>query len=191
VNSEKLVNWLQILGNFGLIAGLGLVALQIQQNTDIAKAQMISEDRSIAVALKLAVIGENPAKAVAKAIDSPDQLTTEDMFVLTSLQLANYYHKSRNEMMYNMGFGTGTHQFSTPGNNAVSTINEFLGTPHGIALWEIWRDLEKGGPWENGAPLTGKAIDEALRSYQRPDTILAERYREVQTRLVELGKDVR
>jgi hypothetical protein len=190
VNSEKLVHWLQIIGNFGLIAGLVLVAVQIQQNTEMTKAQMISEDRGIAVALKLAVLGENPAKAVAKAIDSPGQLTTEDMFVLTSLQLANYYHKSRNEMLYSMGFGTGTHQFSTPDNNAVSTINEFLGTPHGIALWEIWKD-EGGGPWGNGAPLTAKAIDEALRSYQRPDTILAERYREVERKLVELGKDVR
>ena len=62
------------------------------------------------------------------------------MFVLTSLQLANYYHKSRNEMLYSMGFGTGTHQFSTPDNNAVSSINEFLGTPHGIALWETWKE---------------------------------------------------
>lgn len=191
MNSEKLVHWLQIIGNFGLIVGLVLVAVQIQQNTEMTKAQMISEDRGIAVALKLAVLGENPAKAVAKAIDSPGQLTTEDMFVLTSLQLANYYHKSRNEMLYSMGFGTGTHQFSTPDNNAVSTIHEFLGTPHGIALWEIWKDLEGGGPWENGAPLTRKAIDEALRSYQRPDTILAERYREVETKLVELGEDER
>jgi hypothetical protein len=191
MGSEKIVHWLQIIGNFGLIAGLGLVAVQIQQNTEITKAQMISEDRGIAVALKLAVLGENPAKAVAKAIDAPSQLTTEDMFVLTSLQLANYYHKSRNEMLYSMGFGTGTHQFSTPDNNAVSSINEFLGTPHGIALWETWKEGEKGGPWENGAPLTGKAIDKALRSYRRPDTILADRYREVQKKLVELGEDVR
>jgi len=191
MGSEKLVNWLQVLGNFGLIAGLVLVALQIQQNTDITKAQMISEDRGIAVALKLAVIGENPAKAVAKAIDSPDQLTTEDMFVLTSLQLANYYHKSRNEMLYSMGFGTETHQFSTPDNNAVSTVYEFLGTPHGIALWEVWKGVGRGGPWANGAPLTGQAIDDTLQNYPRPDTILAERYREVRAKLVELEKHVR
>ena len=192
MNSDKLVNWLQVLGNFGLIAGLGLVALQIQQNTDITKAQMISEDRGIAVALKLAVLGENPAKVVAKAIDTPEELTTEDMFVLTSLQLANYYHKSRNEMLYSMGFGTGTHQFSTPDNNAVSTVNEFLGTPHGIALWEVWQAQgHGGGPWANGAPLTGQAIADALEGYSRPETILAERHREVQAKLVELETRVR
>jgi hypothetical protein len=54
MRSDKLVNWLQVLGNFGLIAGLVLVAIQIQQNTDITRAQMISEDRDLAVALKLA-----------------------------------------------------------------------------------------------------------------------------------------
>ncbi len=190
MNSDKLVNWLQVLGNFGLIAGLGLVALQIQQNTDITKAQMISEDRGIAVALKLAVLGENPAKVVAKAIDTPGELTTEDMIVLTSLQLANYYHKSRNEMLYSMGFGTETHQFSTPELNAVSTVNEFLGTPHGIALWEVWQ-AHGDGPWANGAPLTGQAIADTLEGYPRPETILAERHREVQAKLVELETRVR
>ena len=136
MTSEKLVKWLQILGNFGLIAGLGLVALQIQQNTDIAKAQMISDDRAVLVALKIAVIGENPAVALSKAMDSPDELTTEDMIVLDNLQMANFYHKSRNEMLSNMGFGVITEQFSNPENGAIATVMEFLRNPYGIAWYE-------------------------------------------------------
>ena len=86
-----------------------------------------------------------------------------------------------------MGIGKGTHQFSTPDNNAVSTVYEFLGTPHGIALWEVWQtEGQGGGPWANGAPLTGQTIDNTLKGYPRPETILAERYREVQAKLIEL-----
>ncbi len=33
MNSEKLANWLQIVGNLGILAGLVLVAVEINQNT--------------------------------------------------------------------------------------------------------------------------------------------------------------
>ncbi len=33
MNSEKLGNWLQIVGNLGILAGLILVAVEINQNT--------------------------------------------------------------------------------------------------------------------------------------------------------------
>ncbi len=187
MRSDKLVNWLQVLGNFGLIAGLGLVAIQIQQNTDITKAQMISEDRDLAVTLKLAQLGENPAKVVAKSIDSPDQLTTEDMVILSSLHLANYYHKSRNEMLHSMGFGVETQQFATPSNNAIATVNEFIGTPYGIALWEMWKnDNTGGGPYANGAPLTLQAIDAYLEGFSNPGATMAEQHQRIRAKLVTL-----
>ncbi len=33
MNSKKLANWLQIIGNLGILAGLVLVAIEINQNT--------------------------------------------------------------------------------------------------------------------------------------------------------------
>ena len=184
MRSDKLVNWLQVLGNFGLIAGLVLVAIQIQQNTDITRAQMISEDRDLAVALKLAQLGENPAKAVAKSIDSPDQLTTEDMLILSSLHLANYYHKSRNEMLHSMGFGVETQQFASRHNNAISTVNEYIGTPYGVALWEVWKSDDTGGPYANGAPLTLRAIDAYLKGVLNPSATMAEQHQRIRANLV-------
>lgn len=148
---------------------------------------MLSEDRNMAIAIKLAAVGENPAKAVTKAMDTPEQLTNEDMYVLTSLQLANYYHKSRNEMLFGMVFGTDTHLFSTPETNAVSTIHEILGTPHGFALWEEWAEDSDGGPWANGAPITRQSIEKLLKGYSRPDSVIKERFNKVHARKLELG----
>ena len=145
---------------------------------------MISDDRAVVVALKLAVIGENPSIALAKAMDSPDELTTEDMIVLHNLQLANYYHKSRNEMLSNMGFGVITEQFSSPKNGAIATVMEVLGNPYGIAWYEA---LKGKGPWENGAPMTGAEIDTILKQFAQPESIIADRFGRIREKLQALN----
>jgi hypothetical protein len=38
--TDKLTRWLTLLANLAVLAGIILVAIQIQQNTDITKAQM-------------------------------------------------------------------------------------------------------------------------------------------------------
>ncbi len=40
MKSERLNSWLQIASNFGLIFGLVLVAVQIQQTRDLTRLQM-------------------------------------------------------------------------------------------------------------------------------------------------------
>jgi hypothetical protein len=47
--------------NIGVIAGLILVAVQINQNTAITKAQMANDYYIADMALELAMMGENPA----------------------------------------------------------------------------------------------------------------------------------
>jgi hypothetical protein len=47
--------------NIGVIAGLILVAVQINQNTAITKAQMANLYYIADMALELAMMGENPA----------------------------------------------------------------------------------------------------------------------------------
>jgi hypothetical protein len=123
---------------------------------------------------------------VAKSIDSPDQLTTEDMLILSSLHLANYYHKSRNEMLHSMGFGVETQQFASRHNNAISTVNEYIGTPYGVALWEVWKNDNTGGPYANGAPLTLRAIDAYLEGVSNPGATMAEQHQRIRANLVAL-----
>ena len=182
MDSTKLVNWLQILGNFGLIAGLVLVAAQIQQNSEITEAQMVSEDRALAVTLRLAVLGENPAMVMAKAIDSPGELTTEDMFVLQAFEAANYYHKSRNEMLHRVGFGTNLTGYSNPEGNAVGALNEYLGTPHGIASFDV---LERR--WEAGAPKTRKELAKLLENHEQPQHIVSEQFAQIRAHIESLA----
>ena len=76
------------MGNLGLIVGLVLVAVQIKQNNDLAKAQLLSDGWLAGIQINLALIGENPAASMAKASTVPDQLTDEDLILLNRIVTA-------------------------------------------------------------------------------------------------------
>lgn len=82
MNSDKLGRWLTLAANMGVIAGLILVAVQINQNTAITKAQIANDNYIADMTLELAMMGENPADSFHKAVYTPDELTTADAVVL-------------------------------------------------------------------------------------------------------------
>jgi hypothetical protein len=79
---DKLTRWLTLLANLAVLAGIILVAIQIQQNTDITKAQMANEYYLLDAQLELAMMGDSPAQSFQKAVYSPDELNKEDAVIL-------------------------------------------------------------------------------------------------------------
>jgi hypothetical protein len=71
-----------MLVNLSVLAGIVLVAVQIQQNTDITKAQMANEYYLLDAQLELTMMGESPAQSLEKAIYFPDELNQEDAVIL-------------------------------------------------------------------------------------------------------------
>lgn len=82
MDSEKITRWLTLAANVGVIAGLVLVAVQINQNSQITKAQIANDYFLADMTLELAMMGENPAISWHKAVYAPDTLTTEDAVIL-------------------------------------------------------------------------------------------------------------
>ena len=138
MNSSRAANWLQIIGNLGLIAGLVLVAVQIKQNNDLAKAQLLSEGWLAAIQMNLAQIGENPAASMAKANTAPHQLTDEDLLVLSRVATAHALLGTRAVSLDAAGF-----RFFPPEEFAPTLVAN-LNSPFGIAWWNEARRL--GGP---------------------------------------------
>lgn len=82
MDTDKLNRWLTLSANIGVIAGLILVAAQINQNTQITKA-LIANDYYLAdMDLELAMMGDEPARSWTKAVYTPDELTNEDAAVI-------------------------------------------------------------------------------------------------------------
>ena len=82
MESETINRWLTLAANIGVIAGLILVAIQINQNTQITKTQIANDYFLADMTLELAMMGENPATAWRKAVYAPDELTAEDAVIL-------------------------------------------------------------------------------------------------------------
>ena len=84
---ETTAYWLTIIGNLGLLIGVVLVLVQINQDSQLTRHQLSMERWGDDMNLQLVLMGENPAKAIAKAIEDPTQLTIEDAQVLEAYQL--------------------------------------------------------------------------------------------------------
>jgi len=57
MRTERLASWLQITANIGIIGGLILVGFQLQQNSDILRAQMMSAESRSVIDQELQLIG--------------------------------------------------------------------------------------------------------------------------------------
>ena len=82
MNTEKIHQWLGVVANLGVLGGLLLLAVEINQNTQITKAQVINDYYLADMELELAMMGDDPAKSWVKAIFDPDNLTKEDAAVV-------------------------------------------------------------------------------------------------------------
>jgi hypothetical protein len=82
MKSDTLANWIQIGANVGILIGLILVAFQISQNSEIAKADMLSRNWELSAQSWLALLGEDGASAWSVAINDPDNITDEELVMV-------------------------------------------------------------------------------------------------------------
>ena len=68
MNKRNLVDWPQVAGNLGLIAGLILVAVQIRDSNRIASAEMFSASVDTTVALNTSQLGEAPQASMTRVL---------------------------------------------------------------------------------------------------------------------------
>ncbi len=82
MDTDKINRWLTLSANVGVIAGLILVAVQINQYTQITKAQITNDYYLADMELELAMMGDNPAGSWIKAVYTPNDLTNEDAAIV-------------------------------------------------------------------------------------------------------------
>ncbi len=99
MNSEKLANWLQIVGNLGILAGLIMVAVQINQNTASVKGSAYQAWVAANMELNMSFAG---AEAISQgALDSAN-LTEEsqaafamwNMSLMQMVQATDYLYRT-------------------------------------------------------------------------------------------------
>ena len=75
-------DWVQILTTLAVLAGLGLVIWELQQNRSVAVGQMTSDGFAAASQHVASPQGEDSARVLAKACESPEALSADELAVL-------------------------------------------------------------------------------------------------------------
>lgn len=82
MNMTKFNPWLNFAASIGVIAGLVLVAVQINQNTEITRAQIANDYFLADMNLELAMMGDDPGASWIKAVYTPDDINHLDAAIL-------------------------------------------------------------------------------------------------------------
>ena len=77
--ANKVGYWLQVGANVGILIGLVLVGIQIQQNTELTRASLLSEYIDSWATLDQTLQSENFAVTKARAIYTPQELSNSEM----------------------------------------------------------------------------------------------------------------
>ena len=81
MESSRLGYWLQVGANIGILLGLVFVGLQIQQDRELKRVEMVSRMVTDLFERELAAIGDEPYRAIVKAASNPEELTEEEIYV--------------------------------------------------------------------------------------------------------------
>jgi len=173
MNADTLNKWLTLGANLGVLSGIILVAYEINQATVTTRAEMVSDYQDRWVAMDLSWQSQDLARAWAKAIENPDDLTVTEMVQLSGLLWSYLDHISTNRVLWELGV------FEDPldSHDQVITANAelFFGNKFAQAWWlENRNDLH---------PLTVELMDREIKKVSTDDNL--DYYKRVKARMNE------
>ena len=132
-------DWLQIIANTGLIAGLVLVGLQLKQNSDLLRTQLLYEESGRFIASEQALYGEEPARVWAKSIENPRDLTLEEIRIVDAYLYTTVEHWRATQMLAREGLLNDQDEWQF---RVRDEAYYFLGNEYGRAWWRAYREAE-------------------------------------------------
>jgi hypothetical protein len=134
MKSKQFSDWLQVMASIGVVVGLMFVALELRENSKVAKEQGISA-MSGAYSNFLSRLDDPSAREILiRALEETDEFSREE-----SLHLMSLYLELLNgaEADFVIGESRGLSSDISVTNALSSTI--FLSNRHGRAFWENTR----------------------------------------------------
>jgi len=81
LSKRSAVDWLHVLGNIGIVAGLVLVSIQIRDSNRIASAEMFSASVDTVVSINIEQLGDIPYQSMTRVLYEPNAATVEDLYI--------------------------------------------------------------------------------------------------------------
>ena len=131
MKAGKIGGWLQVIGNFGVLAGLLLVALQIQQNTVLVRAELLSNESDAWISIDASKQSERFASVLAKSIVNPQELNAAEILELDGYLFTYIDQLVRDRELYDLGV------FDNPMESQISgSLHDYFGNQFARVWWE-------------------------------------------------------
>lgn len=157
MDTNNVNRWLTLAANVGVLGGLILVALQINQSTEIAKAQLANDYFLADMQIELAMMGDSPAKSWIKAVYSPDDLNQEDAAIVDRYFNFGLIQILRLQKMYELGLADEDWEIR------IAYLDWHLGNEVG-RRW--WSHTKEGFPEQFVRMIDDALVDTDYRSNQ-------------------------
>jgi hypothetical protein len=82
--SDRVNSWLSLIASVGILAGLVLVAIELNQNTDQLRLQLVFQTTQKIFENNRDLLGDNPTPTIAKSHTNPEDLTYEEFLIAGS-----------------------------------------------------------------------------------------------------------
>ncbi len=135
MESAKLSGWLSVGANFGVVIGLILVLLQMNQNEKLLRVQLENQYYDSYISTEANFAGENMPAIWEKSILRPQDLSIADARALESLTWSPLF---RFISLYRLA-EAGILDDSVWQAQVDADASYFFGTPYGMAWWESSR----------------------------------------------------
>ena len=139
---SKFNHWLQISANIGIVAGLLLVGIQLKQNSDLLKTQLLYEESKRAIEMEAKVIGENAARVWAKSLTEPQNLTLEEQRIMEALLWTYAEHLRATRLLATLGL-LEDDEWRV---RVQADSGFYYGNRYGAAWWRNWSNNNETMP---------------------------------------------
>ena len=135
MNTDQLSSWLQITASVGVLGGLVLVGFQLEQNSEILQAQMMSDESRSAIDQEMQIIGEHGAAAWVSAMSDPSSVSPEHHRVMEAIYWSAVESWRHTEELGNLGLVD-----VDPRYRVSDEAGWYFGNTYGRAWWSTRRE---------------------------------------------------
>jgi len=174
---ENINRWISIVANIGVLIGLILVAVEINQANTTARAEMATSFQDRWVDIDISWQNAEFAETWAKSLTQPDQLTTAEMLQLNGLMWTFVDHLGNYKLMWDLGIFEPPQE--TYEQSVIDVADIFFGSKYGLA----WYEENKGSI----NPATVEILDKHINSFGQSEFL--DQFKRIQDRVKDLDSD--
>ena len=136
MHSDRLNRWLVLFANIGVLVGLVLVLLQMKQNEELLRVQIMNEYFESNIAEQATFAGENLPTIWQKSIEEPENLSFAEM---RAMEAQTFSPLSRWINLYRLS-EAGIVDKSFWKSQVEMDAPFYFSSPYGRAWWELYAE---------------------------------------------------